>query len=117
VARLVVAEAGVRGLSHSEYLEIIIARSHAVDVPMPDRVPGLWPDESWSVEASRKDRHAFLTRVRRDVANLVIAQADARDLPYSDYLAIVIARAHGFDVDMPEQLRHIDEQEVLDISA
>lgn len=112
-ARLAVAGAGARDLSHSEYLEIVIARYHGFDVAMPDPVlEGLWTEQ-----LAPRERHSFLVRVRRDVADPVMGEADARNLPYSEYLAIVIAQAHGLDVAMPERVRPVNAQEVLDISA
>lgn len=66
---------------------------------------------------SKGDRRQFVTRVPRAAADLVLAEAEARDLSYSEYLAIVIALAHGVPAAMPDPLYPVARQGELSISA
>lgn len=63
------------------------------------------------------DRQPFITRVPRPAAQRVIEQAAARDMSWSEYLAVIIAQAHGVDAVLPEPKREIPQQEELGISA
>lgn len=60
-------------------------------------------------------RHAILTRLPQEVADLVTAEADARDMSYSEYVAIVVARAHGFQASLPPRLAEVPQQGSLDL--
>lgn len=59
-------------------------------------------------------RHAILTRLPQPVADRVLAEADARDMSYSEYVAIVVATAHGFDGQLPPRRIDVPEQALLD---
>lgn len=59
-------------------------------------------------------RHAILTRLPQQLADVVTAEADARDMSYSEYVAIVVAKAHGFQAALPPRLEAIPEQQRLD---
>lgn len=50
---------------------------------------------------SKGDRHQFATRVPRQVADAIQENADNNGLSYSEYLAWVLANAHGFETPMP----------------
>ncbi len=59
------------------------------------------PRPKGSGRPSMGDRHFFGTRVPRQVADLVQETADKHGLSYSEYLAWIIANAHGFETPMP----------------
>lgn len=59
-------------------------------------------------------RRAVLTRLPEDVARLAVAEADARGLSHSEYLAILIAQAHGQPASLPPRSRPVAEQPTLD---
>lgn len=63
---------------------------------------------------SKGDRHTFMTRVPRAAADLIQEEAHRRGTSYSEYIAYVLATAHG--VDMPEPTASTDyEQKELDL--
>lgn len=55
-------------------------------------------------------RHAVLTRLPVDVAQLVIAEAEARDMPYGAYVAAIVANAHGIPAELPPRLTEVPQQ-------
>lgn len=59
-------------------------------------------------------RKAFATRLPEDVARLAVAEADARGLSHSEYLAILIAQAHGHAAQLPPRTQPIPQQPTLD---
>lgn len=66
---------------------------------------------------SKGDRHAFKTRIAMPVAERLVAEADARGMPWGDYIEAVVAQAHGFDVVLPEKRVDDPQQQELGISA
>lgn len=46
-------------------------------------------------------RHSFMSRVPEELAERVIAEAEASDLTYSDYIALVLAEKHDFELPAP----------------
>lgn len=63
---------------------------------------------------SKGARKPFMTRLPRDVADLVEAEAEARGLSYSEYLAVITAQALNFDVELPARKKPVSEQPTLD---
>lgn len=59
------------------------------------------PRPEGSGRPSKGDRHLFGTRVPRLVADAVQENADKHGLSYSEYIAWVLANAHGFETPMP----------------
>lgn len=59
-------------------------------------------------------RQAFLTRLPKDVADLATLEAEARDLSRSEYLAILIAQAHGIPTPLPPRRQGVPQQGTLD---
>jgi len=45
----------------------------------------------------------------------VFAEADARNMSYSEYVAVVVANAHGFQASLPPRLAEVPQQDSLDI--
>jgi len=62
---------------------------------------------------SKGDRDLFVSRVPRDVANAVRREADRLDLSLSEYIANVLAKAHGYAAPT----RPDEKQETLPMSA
>jgi hypothetical protein len=56
-------------------------------------------------------------RIWRAAAYVVLAEADARDMPYAEYLGAIVARAHGFEATLPEPVYPLPREEALSISA
>lgn len=63
---------------------------------------------------SKGARKPFLTRIPQDVADVVEAEAAARDLSLSEYLALITAQAHGFEVVIPPRITPVSEQGTLE---
>lgn len=61
----------------------------------------------------RGDRHLVASRLPRKVADAVQAEAKRRGLSNSEYIAQVLATAHGFTPSEPPR----GKQEALPISA
>ena len=59
-------------------------------------------------------RHVIVTRVDIKVADLVRAEAEARDMSYSGYVAAILAQAHGIPTELPARLQPVAEQPPLD---
>lgn len=59
---------------------------------------------------SKGARKPFMTRLPKEFADAVEQEAEARDLSYSEYIAIVVAQAHGSDVPMPPRLKPTSTQ-------
>lgn len=53
---------------------------------------------------SKGPRKAFMSRFPEDLAVLVEDEAIARDISNSEYIALLVAQAHGFDVTMPARI-------------
>jgi len=51
-----------------------------------------------------------MTRVPETVADRVRAEAEARDMSYSEYIAAILGDAHGFTIDIPARRTDIPEQ-------
>ena len=49
---------------------------------------------------SKGDRHAFMTRIPREAADRLIAEAERLDVHYSDLIAHHVAQAYGLDVPL-----------------
>lgn len=62
---------------------------------------------------SRGQRKAVLTRLPPSVAELALAEAEARGLSHSEYLAILIAQAHGIDTPLPPRQAGVAHQGAL----
>lgn len=107
----VLRRAAERGLSHSEYLAVVIAQAHGLDTRWPARTGPLL-----ATPRTHLDHPRLSSRVPRAAASIAMAEAEARDMPYSRYLAAVVARAHGFQADLPERLPSRRPEEAL-ISA
>lgn len=60
---------------------------------------------------SKGDRHQFITRVPRAAADRIQAEADRLDLSYSEYIAYVLANAHGIETPLPEHASY-DQREL-----
>lgn len=60
-------------------------------------------------------RRAILTRLPEQVADRVCAEADARNMSYSEYVALVVASAHGFQAALPPRLAEVPQQDSLDL--
>ena len=66
---------------------------------------------------SKGVRKAFLTRLPQDVAAAVEAEAAARDLSLSEYLALITAQAHDFEVEVPPRHKPVSEQISIDVEV
>ena len=66
---------------------------------------------------SKGRRKDYRARIPEHVAVVVEAEAHAREMPYTDYIAVLVSQALGFDVLMPERKHPLPEQTTLDISA
>lgn len=64
---------------------------------------------------SKGDRHLFATRLPRPVADSVQARSDELGLSYSEYIAWILANAHGFTEPMPPGTATRSEQARLPI--
>lgn len=72
-------------------------------------------DESMSARigrTSKGDRHVIVTRPQRPVADVVIREAAAAGMSISDYVAAVLAHAHGMSQYAPRPQVAIDQQEL-----
>jgi hypothetical protein len=99
-------------LRHADEARLrLFCKDHCQDRRMASRRRG-GPGRS-----SKGDRHAFLTRIPREAADQVIAEAEARGMPYGEYIAILVSRAHGYEVALPDPITPVPQQEVLGISA
>lgn len=107
----VLRQAAERGLVQSEYLAVVIARAHGFPTPWPPKTGPLV-----AVPRTHHDQPLLSSRVPRAAAEVAMDEAEARGMPKSRYLAAVVARAHGFDVPLPEPLVLPQPQEAL-ISA
>lgn len=63
---------------------------------------------------SKGVRKAFLTRLPEDVAVAVVAEATARGLSLSEYLALIAAQAHDFEVSIPPRQLPVTQQATLE---
>lgn len=59
-------------------------------------------------------RRALLTRLPADLADRVVAEADARGMSHSAYAAAILAHAHGLDADLPDRLTEVPHQATLE---
>lgn len=100
----VLSEAAARGLSHSEYLAVIVARAHGFDTPWPAKTSLLL-----STPRTHRDHPRLATRVPRAAADRVMEEAEARDMPYNHYLATIVAGANGFDLPLPQRVAQHEE--------
>lgn len=66
---------------------------------------------------SRGKRHPFFTRIPEELASEVIEEADARDMSYSEYIALVVAEKHGRPTTFPPRQKPIAQQQDLGIGA
>lgn len=97
-------EAVRRGLTYSEYLANVVAAAHGYSAPMPDPVLDLAQLEVHDikkVQVTGGSFYKFVIRVPRVVANTVIRSAAQLGVTRSEYLATVIAAAHGFASPWP----------------
>lgn len=108
----VLREAATRGLSHSEYLAVVIAREHGLPTPWPSSTGPLV-----GAPRTHRDHPRLATRVPRAAADRVMDEAEARGMPYSRYVAAIVARAHGFDLPLPDRLSALQSQEAFSIGA
>lgn len=97
-----------RGLTHSEYLAVVIARAHGFDTPWPPRTTRLL-----GAPRTHRDHPRLASRVPRAAADAAMAAADDRDVTYRHYLTVLVARAHGFDARLPEPVADHGPQEAL----
>lgn len=63
---------------------------------------------------SKGVRKAFMTRLPPDVAAAVESEAAARGVSLSEYLALIAARAHDFEVALPPRQKPVSEQAALE---
>lgn len=61
---------------------------------------------------SKGDRHVIVTRPQRPVADVVIREAAAAGMSISDYVAAVLAHAHGMPQYAPLPQTPMDQQEL-----
>jgi hypothetical protein len=61
---------------------------------------------------SKGDRHVIVTRPQRPVADVVIREAAAAGMSISDYVAAVLAHAHGMPQYAPSPQTPNDQQEL-----
>lgn len=61
---------------------------------------------------SKGDRHVIVTRPQRPVADVVIREAAAAGMSISDYVAAVLAHAHGMPQYAPRPQVPVDQQEL-----
>lgn len=59
-------------------------------------------------------REAFMTRMSKDLADTVKAEAEARGISYSEYIALQVARAQGEDVTLPPRQKPTPKQTSID---
>lgn len=131
LADLVKAEADARGVHWGEYIAIVTARAHGLDTLMPERTASVPEQISFNLHTppqptpedlpvrrgvgrpGRGKRHPFAVHLELPLAELVKAEADARGIPWAEYIAITTAQAHGLDTPMPERVSPIPEQASL----
>ncbi|MDP3890272.1 hypothetical protein [Nocardioides sp.] len=63
---------------------------------------------------SKGARKAFMTRLPHDVAAIVEAEAAAREISLSEYLAIIAAQAHGVETEMPSRKAEVSTQSSIE---
>lgn len=51
---------------------------------------------------SKGDRHTFMTRVPRAAADVIQEEARRRGTSYSEYIAYVLANAHGIPMELSD---------------
>lgn len=108
----VLREAATRGLSHSEYLAVVIAREHGLPTPWPPRTGPLL-----AAPRTHLDHPRLATRVPRAAADRVMDEAEAREMPYNRYVAAIVARAHGFDLPLASRVGSLHSEEAFSIGA
>lgn len=108
----VLREAASRGLSHSEYLAVVITREHGLQTPWPSRTGPLL-----AAPRTHLDHPRLATRVPRAAADRVMDEAEAREMPYNRYLAAIVGRAHGFDLPLSERVAPLRSEEAFSLSA
>lgn len=108
----VLRAAAERGLTHSEYLAVVIARAHGFDTAWPPQAARLLG----AAPRTHRDHPRLSSRVPRAAADAAMDEAEARDMPYRHYVTAVVARAHGFDAVLPDRLPEQRPEEAL-ISA
>lgn len=104
----ILRRAAERGLTHSEYLAVVVAREHGFDTPWPPRTTRLLGEPRTHLDHPR-----LSSRVPRAAAEAVMDAAEARDLSYRRYITTVVVRAHGFQAELPEPLNNPAPQEAL----
>lgn len=132
LADLVKAEADARGMPWSEYIATIFAQAHGFEVsPLPERTSPVptqvainlhlpstqQPQQSEAPPArrgpgrpSRGKRWPFKVQLPIPQADFVKTEADARNMPWAEYIAITVAQAHAVDIPMPERQSEPSDQ-------
>ena len=116
----IMREAAVRNMPYTEYIAVVVADALGFDTALPAGSAVL-PTASGGPAAAGTichDNRRLFARIPRAVANVVFAEADARDMPYAEYLAAIVARAHGIPATLPEPVYPLQpREEALSISA
>lgn len=63
---------------------------------------------------SKGPRKAFMSRLPEDLAVVVEDEAIARDISNSEYIALLVAQAHGFDVTIPPRIVPVSAQSMIE---
>lgn len=104
VAKTVVVESTARDLYQSEFIALLVAEAHGFHAEMPKRKLALWVAE----ERAEGPLHCTIsTRLPIAVAQIVDAEASARDLGYGPYIALIVSRALGFGDKVPEPTKPV----------
>ena len=106
----VLREAALRGLSHSEYLAVVVARELGFDTAWPTNTRPLL-----AAPRTHRDHPRLATRVPRAAADRVMDEAEARGMPYNRYVAAIVGRAHGFALPLHERV--VRHEEAFSIGA
>jgi len=111
-ASLVMREAAIRGMPYMEYIAVVVGGELGFNTPLPSASAS-----AAGGEPICHNGRGLYARIPRAAANVVLAEADARDMPYAEYLGAILARAHGFEATLPEPVYALQPREALSISA
>lgn len=107
-------EAALRDLPLSEYVALCLAQFHGMTVEMPPPLRALEVFDVAPKEPTGDEALHVMTRVPTPLANVIERECQARqDMARSHYIALAVALAHGFDVELPA--RSEDANDELDL--
>lgn len=111
LATLLQHDAYRRGMAVIELTEALIAREFGHQVLLPAPVREVDPERVGAPPV----RTAI--KLRLHIADRVVAEAQARDITYSAYIAHLLRRAYDRPSQVPEPIRPVPRQEELVMGA